>query len=83
MIAAGWVVWTAPVLMAELLVDGAIAAGLYKRMRNVHAQGWWWLCVRHTFWPLLGVLAFFAVLGGVADHVAPGANTLMQALKAL
>ncbi len=82
-IAAGWVVWTAPVLMAELLVDGAIAAGLYKRMRNVQAQGWWWLCVRHTFWPLVGVLAFFVALGGVADHLAPEANTLMQALKAL
>lgn len=82
-IAAGWVVWTAPMLMAELLVDSAIAAGLYKRMRHVPAQGWWWLCVRHTFWPLLGVLVFFVVLGGVADRIAPEANTLMQALKAL
>lgn len=82
-IAAGWVVWTAPALMAELMVDAAIAGGLYKRMRGTQSQGWWWLCVRHTFWPLLGVLLFFVALGMLAGHYAPQATTLMQALQAL
>jgi len=80
-IAAGWVVWTAPALMAELLVDAAIAGGLYRRMRGAQAQGWWWLCVRHTFWPLVGVLSFFIALGALAGHRAPEATTLMQALQ--
>lgn len=82
-VAAGWVVWSAPALMAELMVDAAIAGGLYKRMRGAEAEGWWWLCVRHTFWPLAGVLCFFAVLGAVAGHVAPETTTLMQAFQAL
>ncbi|MBU8976844.1 hypothetical protein JI752_011885 [Lysobacter sp. MMG2] len=82
-IAAGWVVWTAPALMAELMVDAAIAGGLYKRMRGTQSEGWWWLCVRHTFWPLLGVLLFFVALGVAAKVYAPQATTLMQALQAL
>lgn len=82
LVAAVWVVWSAPVLMAELLVDAALAGGLYRRMRGIQAQGWWWLCVRHTIWPLLGVLVFFIVVGAVAQHQAPGATTLMEALRA-
>jgi hypothetical protein len=82
-VAAGWVVWSAPVLMAELMVDAAIAGGLYRRMRGAQAQGWWWLCVRHTFWPLLGVIGFFVVFGGIAQWLSPGATTLMEAVRAL
>ncbi|HEY0502584.1 MAG TPA: hypothetical protein VGD42_03725 [Lysobacter sp.] len=82
-VATGWIVWSAPALMAELVVDAAIAGGLYRRMRGAEAQGWWWLCVRHTFWPLAGVLLFFVALGGLADHLAPQADTLVQVLRAL
>lgn len=83
LVAAGWVVWTAPALMAELMVDAAIAGGLYKRMRGARPEGWWWLCVRHTFWPLVGVVLFFVVLGALAGHFAPQATTLVQALQLL
>lgn len=80
-VAAAWVVWSAPVLMAELLVDAALAGGLYRRMRGVQAQGWWWLCVRHTLWPLIGVLTFVIVVGAFAQHKAPQATTLMEAIQ--
>ena len=30
-----FLVWSAPVLFAELLVDGALAAGLYRRLRRI------------------------------------------------
>ncbi|WP_204274940.1 hypothetical protein, partial [Enterobacter hormaechei] len=39
LLASVWVVWSAPVLMAELLVDAAIASGLYLRMQGKHEQG--------------------------------------------
>ncbi|MFO3706722.1 hypothetical protein ACI6Q5_17500 [Xanthomonas codiaei] len=81
-VAAAWVVWSAPVLMAELLVDAALAGGLYRRMRGVQVQGWWWVCVRHTIWPFVGVLAFFMVVGAVAQHKVPEASTVMEAIRA-
>ncbi|WMJ69680.1 hypothetical protein [Stenotrophomonas sp. 24(2023)] len=48
-VATSWVVCSAPVLMAELLVDAAIAGGLYRRTRGLPVQGWWRLCLAHTF----------------------------------
>ncbi|HEY5852365.1 MAG TPA: hypothetical protein VIT62_16585 [Lysobacter sp.] len=82
-IAAGWVVWSAPALMAELILDAAIAGGLYRRMRVVEAQGWWWVCVRHTAWPLAGVIVFFGVLGGIVQLLVPEASTLLEGLRAI
>lgn len=83
LLASVWVVWTAPVLMAELLVDAAIAGGLYRRMQGMQVQGWWRLCLSHTIWPLLGLLLFFAGLGWLAQELAPGAESLLQVVKAL
>ncbi|WP_313297801.1 hypothetical protein [Stenotrophomonas sp.] len=83
LLASVWVVWSAPVLMAELLVDAAIAGGLYRRMQGMHEQGWWRVCVTHTIWPLLGLLLFFAVVGWLAQELAPGAVSLAQAFRAL
>lgn len=81
LVAASWVIWSAPVLMAELLVDTAIAGGLYRRMQGMRAQGWWRLCLAHTFWPLIGVLVFSAGLGWVAQEIAPHADTLADVLQ--
>ena len=83
LLASVWVVWSAPVLMAELLVDAAIAGGLYKRMQGMQEQGWWRLCLSHTIWPLLGLLVFFAGLGWLAQELVPDAVSLMQVFKAL
>ncbi|EMT5434975.1 hypothetical protein WMR10_000486 [Stenotrophomonas maltophilia] len=83
LLASMWVVWSAPVLMAELLVDAAIASGLYRRMQGMREQGWWRVCVTHTIWPLLGLLLFFAVVGWLAQELAPGAVSLAQAFRAL
>ncbi|TFZ44713.1 hypothetical protein E5C33_13845 [Stenotrophomonas maltophilia] len=82
-LASVWVVWSAPVLMAELLVDAAIAGGLYRRMQGMQEQGWWRVCVSHTMWPLLGLLVFFTVVGWLAGELAPGAVSLAQAFRAL
>ncbi len=83
LLASVWVVWSAPVLMAELLVDAAIVGGLYRRMQGMGAQGWWRLCLSHTFWPLLGLVVFFAALGWGAQQLAPDAVNLMQVVQAL
>jgi hypothetical protein len=83
LLASVWVVWSAPVLMAELLVDAAIAGGLYRRMQGMHEQGWWRVCVSHTVWPLIGLLLFFAVLGWLAQELVPGASHLLQVIQGL
>ena len=50
-IAAGYVVHSAPVLLADVLVDGAISAGLYRRPRRAQGHTWWEGAVRRTIIP--------------------------------
>ncbi|GAB2518316.1 hypothetical protein [Lysobacter humi (ex Lee et al. 2017)] len=75
-IAMAWIVWSAPVLMAELVVDAAIAGGLYRRLRRIEAEGWWRVALRRTIAPFAAVAVGALLLGGVLHVVAPGASTL-------
>lgn len=74
------VVWSAPVLFAEVLFDGVLAAGLYRRLRRADAQHWLQSALRHTFWPFVLTAAFAALAGFALHHFAPDAITLSQAL---
>jgi hypothetical protein len=73
-----FLVWSAPVLFAELLVDGVLAAGLYRRLRRASGPHWLETAVRRTWLPfvLTGVLA--ALVGWGLGAYAPGATTLGQ-----
>ncbi|MFD0739615.1 hypothetical protein ACFQZQ_10025 [Lysobacter koreensis] len=71
-----FVVWSAPVLFAELLVDGALAAGLYRRLRGIDARHWLESAVRRTWLPfVLTALCVTAAGWGMAKYV-PGADSL-------
>ena len=75
-----FVVWTAPVLFAELLVDGVLAASLYRRLRGLDARHWLDSAVRRTFWPFLATTVLAAVVGWILQWQAPGAVTIGEAL---
>lgn len=71
-----FVVYSAPLLFAELLVDGMLAASLYKRLRGIEKRHWLETAVRRTFVPF-ALTAVFAAAAGVAMVLyAPGANSI-------
>jgi hypothetical protein len=74
------VVWSAPVLFAELLFDGVLAAGLYRRINRVETRHWIGTALRHTFWPFALSLVLVAAAGFGLQHLHPEAVTLGQAL---
>lgn len=76
----GSVVWSAPALFAELLFDGVLAAGLYRRLRRGDAQHWLQTALRHTFFPFLLTLVIVAGAGFAIQYSYPEAVTLSQAL---
>ena len=71
-----FLVWSAPVLFAELLVDGALAAGLYRRLRRIDARHWLETAVRRTWLPFVLTAVFAALAGWALASYAPGATTL-------
>ena len=74
--AAFAIVGAAPVLLAELAVDAALAGGLYRRVRALD-RGRYWLrtAIARTAWRFAGVAALFAAAGEVAAWLVPGADS--------
>ena len=76
MFAAVWIVWAAPALLAELMVDAALATGLYRRRPGVEREHWLRTAVRRTVWPFVGVAVLFSLAGGAIQIYAPNAKSI-------
>lgn len=74
--ASGWIVYSAPLLFAELLVDGVLSASLYRRLRGIESRHWLETAIRRTWAPFLitGLVCWAAALAMHA--IAPEAQTL-------
>ena len=87
MIAAGlalsslYIVYTAPVLFAELLLDGALAATLFRRLRGLTAQHWLETAVNRTAMPFLLTAIFLGLCGAGMQAYAPEAHSLGDVLQ--
>ncbi|MFL9922806.1 hypothetical protein PQR62_00920 [Herbaspirillum lusitanum] len=75
--------YSAPALFAELLFDGLLAAGLYRRMRHKVGRHWLETAVQHTIKPLLCLAVFVVLFGLVIPLLVPGADSLADVLNAL
>lgn len=76
-----WVVWMAPTLLAELIVDIALGARLYRRLRGIESTDWLRTALRRTALPFLIVLLFFAAAGTLAQLWMPEARSLGDLLR--
>lgn len=71
-----FIVYSAPLLFAELLVDGVLAATLYRRLRGIEPRHWLETAVRRTFLPFLLTACFTGAVGWAMAMYAPGANSI-------
>ena len=71
-----YVVYVAPVFLAEILVDALLVAGLYKRLKGVEPRHWLRSCVRRTLLPAVLAAALFIAAGYLMERVAPGARSI-------
>ncbi|MDX6268838.1 MAG: hypothetical protein QOD28_61 [Acidobacteriota bacterium] len=71
-----YVVYVAPVFLAEILVDALLLAGLYKRLKGVEPRHWLRSCVRRTLLPALLAVALFIAAGYLMERVAPEARSI-------
>ena len=81
-LASLYVVYAAPTLLAELLVEGLLLSGLYRGMKKGARQGdWLRAVVRRTWLPVLLTLTLFAAAGYLLQRAAPRAHTLGEAFR--
>lgn len=71
-----FLVYSAPALFAELLVDGVLAASLYRRLRGFKARHWLATALRRTAWPFALTAMIIAAAGWGMGLYAPGARSI-------
>jgi hypothetical protein len=74
--AAGYVVATAPVFFAEVLLDGVLAVGLYRRVKKLHRRHWLSSALRHTWLPFAAAAVLLGGVGAAMSHYSPGADSI-------
>lgn len=76
LLASVYIVYIAPALLAEILVDGILVASLYKRVKGIERRHWLRAAVRRTVLPALLAAIFFGIAGYALQSVAPEARSI-------
>ena len=75
-LALGFIVYSAPLLLAEVALDAALVSTVYRRLRREDARYWATTTVRRTWAPVLVMLASMTMLGFVLQLLAPGTRSI-------
>ncbi len=82
LIALGFVVYSSPILLAEVLLDVAVVGAIYRKNQR-HERGHWAAgVVGRTYKPALVLAVFAAIFGLATQSLAPNQHTLGAVLKA-
>jgi len=73
----------APLLIAEIFIDAALAGLLYRHLRIPANEHWLGTAIRKTWLYVIGAAALMAIAGFCLDHLAPESDSLGKAIKEL
>jgi hypothetical protein len=76
-----YIVYSAPVLFAELLLDGALSATLYRRLKGLERSHWVETALRRTAMPFLLTAVFLTLSGWALSSYAPNANSIGEVIR--
>jgi hypothetical protein len=78
--ASFYVVYMAPALFAELLIDSAFSYALYRNLRSIETQHWLITALQRTALPFVLTAAFLCAVGYGLAIAAPGAHSIGEVL---
>jgi hypothetical protein len=81
LLAVLYVIYAAPALLAEILVDGILVTGLYKKIKGIEQRHWLRAAVRKTLAPALIAATLFSVAGWALQSAAPEAQSIGEAWR--
>ncbi|RYH00410.1 MAG: hypothetical protein EON58_00315 [Alphaproteobacteria bacterium] len=79
-LASLYVVYIAPALFAEVLVDGALSYALFRHLRGQDPRHWLSSTARHTAVPFTATAIFLVAAGAAMTAYAPGAKSVGQVI---
>jgi hypothetical protein len=78
-----YVVYIAPLLLAEVALDAVMVTAVYRRLRTQDAGHWAGAVVRRTWMPSVALLIFMSVVGFALQHAVPEAHSIGGVIRAL
>ncbi|HYP99646.1 MAG TPA: hypothetical protein VER96_13320 [Polyangiaceae bacterium] len=81
-VALGFVVYSSPVLFAEVLLDVAVLGAVYKKNQRHQRSHWAAGVLGRTYKPMLVLSVFAAIFGFAMQSTAPKETTLGAVLRA-
>jgi hypothetical protein len=82
-VAIGCVIYTSPILFAEILLDAAVLGTIYRRSRRPDEGDWIGSVLRRTWLPATALCLFMAILGFALQAMAPGATSIGGVLRSV
>jgi hypothetical protein len=76
-----YIIYAAPVLFAELMLDGVLSVTLYRRLRTLDARHWLETALRRTWRLFLGAAATVIMMGLLMESYAPGARSIGEVVS--
>lgn len=80
-VASLYVVYIAPLLFAEVMMDGALSYVLFRHLRGQDPQHWLSSAFHRTVWPFTATAVFLVAVGAAMAAYAPGAKSVGQVVK--
>jgi hypothetical protein len=71
-----YVLYLAPILLAEVLVDGVLLVALYRRLKGSEPEHWFFGAVKRTWIPAAVVAFTFFLAGTIFQRLAPEARSI-------
>lgn len=78
-----YVVWAAPLLLAEVAVDAALVTGVYRKLRRQDTKHWLHSALQRTWLPALAASACMMIVGFAMQWAAPGAQSIGGVMQQL
>ena len=82
-IAIGYVIYAAPLLLAEVALDAAVVSTLYRKLRKDDVSHWAVTVLKRTWMPALALLIFAAIGGYALQQIAPDARSMGGVVREL
>ena len=76
-----WIISSAPILFAELLLDGALSVGLYRHLRKIPTRHWLETALRRTALPFFVLGFIFVTTGYAIQAYSPQSKSLGELIE--
>lgn len=82
-VAIGYVIYAAPLLLAEVALDAAVVSTLYRRLRKDDVSHWAVTVLKRTWMSALALVIFAAIGGYALQQIAPDARSIGGVVREL